>query len=434
MATIQTTRQKRGPLRTLLFHFRPKQIPAATLKFTLTWGLGGMAAVLIFNQLATGILLKFFYQPTTSGAYPSIIFFQNNWLFGQLIRNLHYWGANLLSVIMLLHMLRVVFTGAYRSPRRGTWLIGLGLMGCVLTANVSGYLLPWDQLAYWATTVWVAMLDYIPFIGEHLAQTVGSGSEIGQASLHLFYTVHTAIVPLFLLILLPYHFWRIRKASGLVIPRSSCQQPQPSFERVPVYPDLLIREATTALCLVAFLLLLAVFFNAPLGDPANPGLSPNPTKAPWFMAAFQEILLHIHPQAAVVVVPLLLIIGLGALPFINLPRDCAGVWFISRAGRQSAIAAGVAAMILTPVIIFGKELLYRNEWVVSLPLLVKEGLIPLAGFSLATMGIYLLVKKSSQINEAIQAVFTFLVGIWIALTIICVWFRGEQMLMAWPWN
>lgn len=434
MAAIRTPRLKRGPLGTLLFHFRPKQIPASTIKFTLSWGLGGMAAVLILNQFATGILLKFFYQPTSGNAYPSIVYFQNEWLFGQLIRNLHYWGANLLMVAVLLHMLRVVFTGAYRSPRRGTWLIGLGLLGCVVIANVSGYLLPWDQLAYWATTVWVAMLDYLPLIGEHLTQTVGSGSEIGQASLHLFYTVHTAVVPLLLLILLPYHFWRIRKAGGLVIPRSSCQQPQSSLKRVPVYPDLLIREATTALCLLAFLFLLAVLFNAPLGDPANPGLSPNPTKAPWFMAGFQEILLHIHPQAAVVVVPLILMIGLGTLPFIGLPKDCAGVWFISRAGRKSAIAAGVVALILTPSIIFGKALLYRNEWVISLPPLVKEGLIPLVGFGLATMGMYLLVKKRSHKNEAIQAVFTFLVGIWIALTLICVWFRGEQMILAWPWG
>ena len=353
----------RRPLSTLVLHFRPKSVPAKTLKFSLTWGLGGMAAVLVLNQFATGVLLKFVFQPTVGSAYLSIVAFQNELLFGRLIRNLHYWGANVLLLIMLLHLLRVFFTSAYRLPRRASWIVGLGLLIGVLTANFSGYLLPWDQLAYWATTVWTSMLGYVPGIGENLQQALRSGDEIGQASLQLFYTLHTAVVPVMLLVLLPYHFWRIRKAGGLVLPRSPGEPPDPSPPRLPVWPDLLVREASTSLCLMALLMLLAVFLNAPLGDPANPGLSPNPTKAPWFMAGFQELLLHMHPVFAVLVIPLLVFGGLVALPFLVLPKNSAGVWFVSDVGRKTAIIATVTALILTPIVIAGSDFFLRsNTW------------------------------------------------------------------------
>jgi quinol-cytochrome oxidoreductase complex cytochrome b subunit len=396
-----------------------------------------MAAVLVLNQFATGVLLKFVYQPTVAGAYLSIVALQNEIVFGGLIRNLHYWGANLLLLIMLLHLLRVFFTSAYRSPRRASWIVGLGLLIGVLTANFSGYLLPWDQLAYWATTVWTSMLGYLPGIGEKLQQALRTGDEIGQASLQLFYTLHTAVVPLMLLALLPYHFWRIRKAGGLVLPRSPGEPPDPSPPRLPVWPDLLVREASTSLCLMALLMLLAVFFDAPLGDPANPGLSPNPTKAPWFMAGFQELLLHMHPVFAVLVIPLLGFAGLLALPFLVLPKNSAGVWFVSDVGRKTALIATVTALILTPFVIAGSDLFFRsNSWFTWAPPVLKEGLIPTVLLIAAAAGMYLVVgiQWKGDRNEAIQAVFTMLVVAWIVMTVISVWFRGEQMKLDWPWR
>ena len=176
----------RRPLSTLVLHFRPKSVPAKTLKFSLTWGLGGMAAVLVLNQFATGVLLKFVYQPTVGSAYLSIVAFQNELLFGRLIRNLHYWGANLLLLIMLLHLLRVFFTSAYRLPRRASWIVGLGLLIGVLTANFSGYLLPWDQLAYWAITISTSLLTYIPGIGEWLQKRSSAVRNSGRPPCRLF--------------------------------------------------------------------------------------------------------------------------------------------------------------------------------------------------------------------------------------------------------
>ena len=169
--------RRRYLLKNLILHFRPATVPEKTLKFTLTWGLGGMAAVLIFLQLGTGLLLKFVYVPTPLDAYTSILALNNEVIFGQLIRNIHHWSANFLVPIVLLHMLRVFFTGAFHPPRQFSWIIGLGLFGLVLTANFTGYLLPYDQLAYWAVTVSTGMLEYIPAIGHRLQEIIQGGHE-----------------------------------------------------------------------------------------------------------------------------------------------------------------------------------------------------------------------------------------------------------------
>lgn len=209
----------RGLFRGLILYFRPRTVPESTLRFTLTWGLGGMAAMLVLLQFGTGILLKLVYEPTAVGAYQSVLYIQESVAFGRLIRNMHHWGANLLAGIAFLHLLRVFYTGALRAPRQFNWIIGLGLLGLVLIANFTGYLLPWDQLAYWAITICTGMLGHIPGFGADLRQVFRVGSEIGPGTLHLFYAIHTAVVPIFFISLMAFHFWRIRKAGGLVTPK-----------------------------------------------------------------------------------------------------------------------------------------------------------------------------------------------------------------------
>ena len=178
--------RRRYLLKNLILHFRPLTVPEKTLKFSLTFGLGGMAALLIILQFGTGLLLKFVYKPIPVAAYTSILVLQNEVMFGQLIRNIHHWCANFLVLIAFLHMLRVFFTGAFHPPRQFSWIIGLGLFGLVLTANFTGYLLPYDQLAYWAVTVSTGMLEYIPFVGNQLQEIIQGGNEIGPATLSIF--------------------------------------------------------------------------------------------------------------------------------------------------------------------------------------------------------------------------------------------------------
>ncbi|MBC2711772.1 MAG: cytochrome b N-terminal domain-containing protein [Desulfosarcina sp.] len=289
----------------LILHFRPPAVKEKTLTFTLSWGLGGMAATLVLLQMATGILLKFIYVPTPVDAYASVQTIITQVPFGRLVRNLHHWCANLLVVILMLHMLRVFFTGAFHSPRQFNWIIGLVLFTMVLAANLSGYLLPYDQLAYWAVTVITAMLGYIPGIGGWLHRALGNGAELGPQTLPFFYSMHTAVIPVLLVGLMGFHFWRIRKAGGLVVPRKSSEPMDEMPTRIPVVPHLLVREVSTALVLTATVVVLSIFLDAPLSTPANPGLSPNPVRAPWYFAGLQELLLHVHPAVAVSVIPLL---------------------------------------------------------------------------------------------------------------------------------
>ncbi len=207
-------------LRNLILHFRPTFVPERTLRFSLTFGLGGMAAVLVLLQLFTGVLLKFVYEPLPTLAYESIGRLQGTFLFGPLIRNIHFWSANFLILVVFLHGLRVFFTGAFHAPRQMNWVIGLTLSLLVLASNLTGYLLPWDQLAYWATTICVGMLEYIPLIGTWLQRAILGGSQMGPSTLRNFYAFHTAVIPALIVALMAFHFWRVRKAGGLVIPRS----------------------------------------------------------------------------------------------------------------------------------------------------------------------------------------------------------------------
>ena len=182
----------------------------------------------------------------------------------------------------------------------------------MLLSAFTGYLLPWDQLSFWAITVCSEMLSYIPGIGGGLRRTVLGGEEVGASTLVLFHAVHTSILPLSFVLLLTWHFWRVRLAGGVLLPPA--REGKSPGRWVPFIPDLLVRELVVALVVVAVVLVAAVLAGAPLGDPANPGLSPNPAKAPWYFLGLQELLMHFHPLFAVVVIPVLLASALLAAP------------------------------------------------------------------------------------------------------------------------
>jgi len=420
--------RRRYLLKNLILHFRPATVPEKTLKFTLTWGLGGMAAVLIFLQLGTGLLLKFVYVPTPLDAYTSILALNNEVIFGQLIRNIHHWSANFLVLIVLLHMLRVFFTGAFHPPRQFSWIIGLGLFGLVLTANFTGYLLPYDQLAYWAVTVSTGML------GHRLQEIIQGGNEIGPATLSIFFAIHTAVVPLGLIILMAFHFWRIRKADGLVIPRAAEEKIEEK-SRVTTLPHLLLREVVVALVLIALVMVVSVLFDVPLGDSANPGLSPNPTKAPWYFSGLQELLLHLHPLFSVFIIPLVLVIALMGIPYLKYNTNTEGVWFASIKGRRMTMVAGLIAIVIAIMGILADE--YLIDLAVGsgeIPNFFGNGFIPFVFIFCGCAGFYILMKHrySATNNEAIQALFVFILVIFLILTVTGTWFRGPGMKLVWP--
>jgi quinol-cytochrome oxidoreductase complex cytochrome b subunit len=420
----------------LLLHFRPQSVPRRTLKFTLTWGLGGMALVLVVMLFATGLMLKFAYMPVPDRAYQSIVRLQNVVYFGQLIRNLHHWSANALLLVVLLHFIRVFFSGAFHSPRQFNWVIGLALFLLVLGSNFTGYLLPWDQLAFWAVTICTGMLEYIPGIGLGLQRLVRGGSDIGPTTLSIFFAIHTAIIPAGLICLMPFHFWRIRKARGLVIPRKPGEDLPGRGESAATIPNLIVRELVVAAVLVALITLLSVLVNAPLESEANPGLSPNPTKAPWYFAGLQELLLHFHPLFAVLVIPGIIIGLLVFLPYLRYEADTAGVWFASRRGRKVAVIAAAAALILTPPGIIANELgIDFAVWMPAVPPVISNGLLPAFIVLAGIIGFYWWIKKQFKAtnNEAVQAVFVLLLTTFVILTVTGIWFRGKEMALVWLW-
>ena len=307
----------------------------------------------------------------------------------------------------------------------------------ILGSNFTGYLLPWDQLAFWAVTICTGMLEYIPVIGEGIKQVILGGTDLGPATLSNFFAIHTSIIPACLLLLMPFHFWRVRKAGGLVVPRSSEENPTTKGEMVPTIPNLILRELVVAAVLIAFIMLLSVVYNAPLGAKANPGLSPNPTKAPWYFAGLQELLLHIHPLFAFVVLPLIITGVLILLPYLSYDENTAGVWFASQRGRRMAIVAAVVAIVFTPLFVLADDLFFDfAAWMRGIPPVVSSGLVPAALILAALGGFYALMKRkySATKNEAVQAVFVLLLFAFIILTITTVWFRGEGMALTWPWE
>jgi len=423
---------RRKTFSSFLLHFRPRSVPERTLRLSLTWGLGGMAAVLLFLLFGSGLMLKFAYEASPGKAYESIVYLNNQVPFGKLLRNVHHWSANGLMFVVFLHCLRIFYTSAYAAPRQFNWIIGLVLFSAVVLSNFTGYLLPWDQLAYWAITISTSMLDYIPGVGTGLKEWILGGSEPGPKTLINFYAIHTAILPILLLFFLPFHFWRIRQAKGLIIPRSPGEDPAIKGEMVDSMPHLIMREVSLAVVVLAVILITAMFFNAPLEDIANPGLSPNPTKAPWYFMGIQEMLMHFHPVLALLVIPGLLLFGLLSIPFISYETNTTGIWFCSNKGRKMALIAVIFAILATTgAVLFDEFVVVANQ--AGPANLLSNGLLPFSVVFAVCIGFYVLIKKafSATNNEAIQALFTLLITSFVVLTVIGVWFRGTGMQLMW---
>ncbi len=414
---------------TFLLHLRPVLVPARTLPWVRTFGLGGSSLVLIALLAATGILMMLVYQPVPGVAYDSVSTIQHRVAFGALVRGIHWWSANLLVVVVLLHMVRVLLTGGFHGPRQFNWVIGSLILLVVLANNFTGYLLPWDQLSYWAVTIATGMLAYIPLVGVTLQRVVRGGADIGPATLVNFYTIHTTIVPVLLVVLMGFHFWRVRRAGGVVAPPLGHGEEEPA--KVHFLPHLLVREAAQALVIVAVIVVLAAAFGAPLGARANPGMSPNPAKAPWYFVGFQELLIHLHPTFAVLVLPLAALLAFLSLPYLTREDEPAGEWFLSSVGRRGAALAAAVAIVATPLAVVADELLGSRRMG-----FFAGGLLPSLVIAAIVAVFFVLLRRrgGASVNEAAQAVAVLMLAAFLALTVIGVWFRGPGMALTWPWK
>jgi quinol-cytochrome oxidoreductase complex cytochrome b subunit len=347
---------------------------------------------------------------------------------------MHYWSANLLIAVVLLHVVRVVLTGGYHRPRRLNWVIGVSLLGGVLASAFTGYLLPWDQRAFWAVTISTDMLAYVPALGDVLQEIVRGGAEIGADTLLIFYTFHTTVLPVLAIGLMAFHFWRVRKAGGVIEPPEDEKSDGRGDSTVLFFPDLLLREVAQALALLAVVVLLGALVGAPIGERANPGMSPNPAKAPWYFMGFQELLIHLHPVFAVLILPVAAVAGFVTLPWVGDDGGPAGRWFLSSAARRTAGGAAVAAIAICVAGVGLDEAVAPAS--VAGPGWFLRGVIPTLLFAgiATTVAVVALRWFGLGRNESVQTVVVFLAVTFATLTVIGVFCRGQSMALTMPWG
>ncbi len=213
----------------VFLHLHPIRVPRHALKLRFTWCMGGIALFAFIVECVTGILLMFYYHPTVDMAYLDMKYLQYDVPFGQLLRNIHRWGAHLMVLAVMLHMLRVFLTGSYKPPREFNWVVGVSLLTMTLLMSFTGYLLPWDQLAYWAITVGTNMGAATPVLGAEGPFSITNkfndvrfvllgGTTVGANALLRFYVLHVILVPVVVCVFMAIHFWRIRKDGGISKP------------------------------------------------------------------------------------------------------------------------------------------------------------------------------------------------------------------------
>lgn len=201
----------------VFLHIHPVKVSRKSLKWSYTFGLGVISTILFGVLVFTGLLLMFYYVPSVERAYPTMKEIQFLVPLGQFTRNMHRWSAHAMVLAVILHMARVFYTGAYKPPREFNWVVGVVLLILTLGESFTGYLLPWDQLSYWAITVGTNIAGYAPGVGQVMREMLLGGPEVGQNALIRFYTLHVAFLPTLLVLLLSIHLWRVRKDGGLAV-------------------------------------------------------------------------------------------------------------------------------------------------------------------------------------------------------------------------
>ncbi|HEY7519852.1 MAG TPA: cytochrome bc complex cytochrome b subunit [Methylomirabilota bacterium] len=264
-----------------------KQVPVH--RHRVWYYFGGMTLFLFGIQVVTGILLLLYYRPSAEEAYESIQFLMAEVQFGWLIRSLHAWSANLMILVLFIHLFSVLLLKAYRRPREMTWFSGVALFGIALAFGFTGYLLPWNELAYFATKVGTEIAGAVPVIGPFTLRLLRGGDEVTGATLTRFYGIHVAVLPALVTVLLGVHLYLVQK-HGMSMPLSVERAGGPR-RTMPFVPDFLLRDIVGWLSALAVLAALAAFFPAELGKKADPfAAAPAGIKPEWyFMFTFQTL-------------------------------------------------------------------------------------------------------------------------------------------------
>jgi quinol-cytochrome oxidoreductase complex cytochrome b subunit len=386
-------------VRNFLLHWFPAKVTRESISWNYSFWLGSVSAILFLILVLTGIPLMFLYVPSVERAYLSVKDIEFTVSYGWFLRGLHRISAHLMVAVVFLHMVRVFLTGAYKNGtavnqnRPLNWIVGVVLLLLTLLLSFTGYLLPWDQLAYWAITVGTNIASAAPVVGEATRFFLLGGTTIDQNTLIRFYVLHCFFLPLLVTLLFSYHMWRVRKDHGLAcVDRLSLFQKKEKV--VPIRsktysllgitsgstvhvettiidedkhtvmssPNLTRRLLVVMLGTVVVASALTLLFGAPLEEPANPAVTPNPAKAPWYFLWLQELVTittftiggYTINGALIggIVLPGVLVLAALAWPYLDKSSTSAvGVWWARERRRQNITFMVIVAAILIFMII-----------------------------------------------------------------------------------
>jgi cytochrome b-561 len=398
---VPASRREAGEaiVRNFLLHWFPNKVSRASLSVTYSFWLGTISALLFLILTLTGVVLMFLYVPSVERAYSSVKDLEYTISFGPLLRSVHRVSAHLMVAVVFLHMVRVFLTGAYKNGlpsgqnRPLNWVIGVFMLLVTMFLSFTGYLLPWDQLAYWAVTVGTNIAQAVPLIGEQARYFLLGGHEINQNTLIRFYVLHCVFLPGLLGGLFAWHMWRIHKDGGLasydaLVTRQKAEPVPPTASKtysllgitagrsaaveavvvdedrllVRSVPDFVRRLLLVGLLTFAIASVLALWLGAPLEEAANPQVTPNPAKAPWYFLWLQELVTittfslgSFTVSGALVggvLVPGLLVLLALVWPYLDsTSRTTAGVWFPAERRRQNLIFLLICLLLVALTLI-----------------------------------------------------------------------------------
>jgi quinol-cytochrome oxidoreductase complex cytochrome b subunit len=329
-------------------HLHPVTLPARESRFRYTFGLGGLSVYLFVVLAVTGALELFYYVPSVDRANSSVQTIQYLVPFGWLVRGVHYWAAQALMVVVILHMLRVTFTGSYKRPRRFNWLLGVSLLVFVLLLTFTGLVLRWDTDIEWALLVGTNLLKSIPLIGSDIYGAIVGGQGINVDTVVRFYGWHIFGLALLAFGVMVWHAFRVRRDGGISSQSGRASQAT-TTERPRVSRDELVRtEALGALIVTIGLLALTLAYQPSVGPPGNFRQLTEQASAPWFFLWVQQLLRWGAPLPMGLLIPIGLVAIIALIPYA-IDRSQTGVarWF-SREGRaaQIVIVAIVVGLIV----------------------------------------------------------------------------------------
>jgi quinol-cytochrome oxidoreductase complex cytochrome b subunit len=461
----------------LFLHIHSVRVHERTLSPWLSMGLGLISAASFLILCITGVLLMVYYKPSTALAYDSIKDIHFVVFTGRFMRNIHRWSAHIMVIAVFLHMARVFYTGSYKKPREFNWLIGLALLVLTLALSFTGYLLPYDQLAYWAITIGSNIANSPRELTDALGVTqwfdpggfqkrlLLGANFVGEDALIRFYVLHVFVLPVLLVMLLGVHFWRIRKDGGLARPEDPMggkaewggsmkkvfeplatktyglmavvKGRRATVNRGPEntvmsWPHLLWAELAIFMLTVVVSLILSFYFDAPLKELANPAVPENPAKAPWYFLGLQELVSYSAFMGGMAI-PAIVMVGLALIPFLDRRNNGEGVWFGSPGEKQVAwqslfygLAASVGMLAFT--VNFG----WLRNWFPHIHQLWIIAINPGSILVLLYAGWSLwMLKRRNSVRLAAVALFTcFLVGFTV-LTYFATVHRGPSWQFYW---